>query len=160
MSEVKRHTVHGYGRQDIYYNEPDGEFVFYEDYAELKAQRDALAVECAALKQVFATKEFSSEVTDVFSDTAVLRIDGDEYHSWQWVDNDSAVIRAVLEVMKPETPAIDAYLNSVRADAVVNAAAHLGDMASGKSPSTAELIKSCGRSLLAFAAQLRAGEVK
>lgn len=55
----------------------------------------------------------------------------------------------------PETPATDAYLNSVRADAVVKAAAHLGDMASGKSASTAELIKSCGRVLLTFAAQLR-----
>ena len=54
MSEVKRHTVHGYGRQDIYYNEPDGEFVFYEDYAELKAQRDALAVENEQLRQINA----------------------------------------------------------------------------------------------------------
>ncbi|MFQ1679201.1 hypothetical protein ACK08B_05055 [Pantoea dispersa] len=56
-----------------------------------------------------------------------------------------------------ETPATDAWLNAVRADAVVTAGAHLGDMASGKSTSTAELIKSCGRALLAYAAQLRAG---
>ena len=63
-----------------------------------------------------------------------------------------------LTDVNPETPATDAYLNSVRADAVVNAAAHLGDMAAGKSASTAELIKSCGRALLAFAAQLRAGK--
>ena len=55
------------------------------------------------------------------------------------------------------TPATDAYLNAVRADAVVTAAAHLGDMASGKSTSTAEMIKSCGRALLAYAAQLRSG---
>lgn len=82
---------------------------------EIKAQRDALAAENAVLNGLFSTKEFSREVTDVFSDTAVLRIDGDDYHSWQWVDNDSEVIRAVLDAMKPETPATDAYLNSVRA---------------------------------------------
>lgn len=58
---------------------------------------------------------------------------------------------------KRETPATEACLNAVRADAVVTAAAHLGDIASGKSTSTAELIKSCGRALLAYAAQLRAG---
>lgn len=86
----------------------------------LKAQRDALAAENAMLKELFSTKEFSTEVTDAFSDTAVLRIDGDDYHSWQWVDNDSEVIRAVLNAMKPVTPATSAYLNSVRADAIKN----------------------------------------
>jgi hypothetical protein len=59
------------------------------------------------------------------------------------------------ELFTRHAPAID--LNAVRADAVVTAAAHLGDMASGKSTSTAELMKSCGRALLAYAAQLRAG---
>lgn len=79
---------------------------------------NALAAENAALKQVFVTKEFSTEVTDVFSDTVVLKIDGDEHHCHQWVDNDSDVIRAVLASIKSEnpTPATDAYLNSVRAE--------------------------------------------
>lgn len=85
---------------------------------ELQQKLDAMAAENAALKQVFVMKEFSTEVTDVFSDTAVLKIDGDEHHCHQWVDNDSDVIRAVLTSIKSEnpTPATDAYLNSVRAE--------------------------------------------
>lgn len=73
------------------------------------------------------------------------------------IDGDPAIGIHERCMLKPKF-AYDAYLNSVRADAVVNAAAHLGDMAAGKSASTAELIKSCGRALLAFANQLRAGE--
>ncbi|MDI6634321.1 hypothetical protein [Pantoea dispersa] len=93
----------------------------------LKAQRDALAAENAALKQVFVTREFSTEVTDVFSDTAVLKIDGDEHYCHQWVDNDSDVIRAVLTAINAEnpTPATDAYLNAVRAEGLDMAAAEI-----------------------------------
>lgn len=36
MKEVERHSVTGYGRQDINYNDPEGEFVYYEDYTALK----------------------------------------------------------------------------------------------------------------------------
>lgn len=88
---------------------------------------NAMAAENAALKQVFVTKYFSREVTDVFSDTAVLKIDGDEHYCHQWVDNDSDVIRAVLTSIKSEnpTPATDTYLNSVRADAVETFAVEL-----------------------------------
>lgn len=148
MKEVNRYEsgVH-YCSGDAMVQEDDGYYVKYSDYAELKAERDALSVECAALKQVFATKEFSSEVTDVFSDTAVLRIDGDEYHSWQWADNDSEVIRAVLEVMKPETPATAAYLNSVRAEGVEMVKAH-------PAISLCSLTHVCEE----IAAQLRAGK--
>ncbi|ARF49996.1 hypothetical protein [Pantoea stewartii] len=42
MSEVKRHSVTGYGRQAINYNDPEGEFVYYEDYAALQQKMDAL----------------------------------------------------------------------------------------------------------------------
>jgi len=190
MSEVKRHTVHGYGRQDIYYNEPDGEFVFYEDYAELKAQRDALAAENAALKdgaeyfmygpdcgferydsQDEAVKA-ANEMIDSYREDAGdgwcdeveqvcfgIVISYSRQHDVQQPSEDNGFLGSVDYMMSaPKTPATDAYLNSVREDAVVNAAAHLGDMAAGKSASTAELIKSCGRALLAFAAQLRAGE--
>lgn len=97
-----------------------GEYVKYEDYAALQQKLDAIAAENAALKQVFLTKDFSTEVTDVFFDTAVLKIDGDEHYCHQWVDNDSDVIRAVLTSLKEEnpTPATDTYLNSVRAEGV------------------------------------------
>lgn len=35
LKDVARHSVDGYGRQDIHYNDPEGEFVFYSDYAAL-----------------------------------------------------------------------------------------------------------------------------
>lgn len=107
-----------------------GDLVAYEDYAELKeeyerldkshsaalAKIDNLAAENAALKAAFAPKEIPTEATDVFSDTAILKIDGDEFHSSQWVDNETDVIRAVLDFFKPETPATDAILASLRAE--------------------------------------------
>lgn len=87
---------------------------------ELVSRMNQVAAENAALKHVFVTREFSTEVTDVFSDTAVLKIDGDEHYCHQWVDNDSDVIRAVLTAINAEnpTPATDAYLNAVRAEGV------------------------------------------
>lgn len=96
----------------------EGRYVSYEDHATLKAELDALAAENAALISAFMPKEIPTEATDNFSDTAVLRIDGDEFHSWQWVDNQDEVIRGVLNFFKPETPATDTYLNSVRAEGV------------------------------------------
>ncbi|EME1703208.1 ead/Ea22-like family protein [Cronobacter sakazakii] len=43
LKAVPRHSVDGYGRQDISYNDPEGEFVFYSDYEALKdALKDAL----------------------------------------------------------------------------------------------------------------------
>ncbi|WP_312817208.1 hypothetical protein [Atlantibacter subterraneus] len=35
LKDVARHSVDGYGRQDIHYNDPEGDFVFYSDYAAL-----------------------------------------------------------------------------------------------------------------------------
>lgn len=107
-------------------------------FAELKAERDALATELSAVEVIHDECAF---VTD------------DDYEACP-----EKVQKIIRNLAVMQIPATDAYLNSVRADAVVEAAAHLGDMAAGKSASTAELIKSCGRALLAFAAQLRAGE--
>ncbi|MGP2520503.1 hypothetical protein ACTUSX_11520 [Pantoea ananatis] len=47
--EVKRHSVDGYGRQDICYNDPYGEFVYYEDYANLRQDLDRLQAEVQRL---------------------------------------------------------------------------------------------------------------
>ncbi|HDI3023018.1 TPA: ead/Ea22-like family protein [Cronobacter turicensis] len=41
LKAVPRHSVDGYGRQDISYNDPEGEFVFYSDYEALKAALEA-----------------------------------------------------------------------------------------------------------------------
>lgn len=87
-------------------------------YEELEAQVKQLAAENAALKAAFTPEEISTGATDVFSDTAILKIDGDEFHSSQWVDNETDVIRAVLDFFKPETTATDAILDSLRAEGV------------------------------------------
>ncbi|EOY4369307.1 ead/Ea22-like family protein [Cronobacter sakazakii] len=41
LKAVPRHSVDGYGRQDISYNDPEGEFVFYSDYEALIAALEA-----------------------------------------------------------------------------------------------------------------------
>lgn len=41
MKDVARHSVDGYGRQDISYNDPEGEFVFYSDHAALAEALEA-----------------------------------------------------------------------------------------------------------------------
>lgn len=87
---------------------------------------------------------------------------GDMMHALIPLEYVSAINTFVERDVDGENPfaATDAFLNEVRAEAVVNAAAHLGDMAAGKSASTGELIKSCGRALLAYAAQLRVGSAE
>lgn len=41
LKDVARHSVDGYGRQDICYNDPEGEFVFYSDYVALTEALEA-----------------------------------------------------------------------------------------------------------------------
>jgi hypothetical protein len=111
MSEVKRHSVSGYGRQDICYNDPEGEFVYYEDYAELKAQSDALAAECATLKDINAwcqTEAFQNMYREFKTAEAIGCPDVDCMHD--------AMLTALMHA--PKTPATDAYLNSVRNELV------------------------------------------
>jgi len=121
-------------------------------------QRDGLAAENAALISAFMPKEIPTEATDNFSDTAVLRIDGDEFHSWQWVDNQDEVIRGVLNFFKPKTPATDAYLNAVRAEGALLVAERMRkaryvfkDMHHG-------VVSECADIAVDVAKKLRAGE--
>lgn len=53
---VKRFTVDGYGRQDICHDQ-EGEFVYYEDYAALLAERDADKKRIAELEQALSAAE-------------------------------------------------------------------------------------------------------
>ncbi|EOI3556466.1 ead/Ea22-like family protein [Cronobacter dublinensis] len=46
LKTVPRHSVDGYGRQDICYNDPEGEFVFYSDYEVLIAALEAARADC------------------------------------------------------------------------------------------------------------------
>lgn len=156
MSEVKRYSP---GYRDNYRDggfedckeSADGELVSYKDYTTLEERsnfKQNLTEQIVALqKQCVALAAENAALSRYFRSSAGAV---ENWNSWADAEDKLASV--------PETPATDAYLNSVRADAVVNAAAHLGDMAAGKSASTAELIKSCGRALLAFAAQLRAGK--
>lgn len=96
------------------------------DYAALQQKLDSLAAENAALKSVLEPKEISDEIQDLFNDTVKLDGDSDGYHEWSWVDNPDEVIISVMNAMpKPETPATDAYMNSVRAEGVLMAHAAL-----------------------------------
>lgn len=87
---------------------------------------NAMAAENAVLKSVLEPKEISDEIQDLFNDTVKLDGDSDGYHQWSWVDNPDEVIMAVMKAMpKPETPATDAYLNSVRAGGAMAARNHI-----------------------------------
>lgn len=77
----------------------------------------ALAVENVALKNVFIQKKIPSEAVDAFLETAVMDHDWNETSEWSWVENETEVIHAVLDALKPETPATDAYLAGIKADA-------------------------------------------
>lgn len=56
LKDVSRHSVDGYGRQDIHYNDPEGEFVFYSDYATLLDELERKDKRIAKLK---ATEQHS-----------------------------------------------------------------------------------------------------
>lgn len=78
-------------------------------------QRDALAVENTTLKTAFNPEEIPDDAVNAFTDTAIMDSDWDESGSWSYVENDTDVIRAVLDALKPETPATDSILSEVRA---------------------------------------------
>ncbi|HHD7453070.1 TPA: hypothetical protein ACOVEC_002475 [Klebsiella pneumoniae] len=77
-----------------------------------------LAAENAALKNVFIQKEIPSEAVDAFMETAVMDHDWNDTSEWSWVENETEVIHAVLDAIKPETPATDAFLAGIKADAI------------------------------------------
>lgn len=136
----------------------NGGFVDYDDYAALQQNLDAMAAENAALKKILTPPEIPEEAITAFENTVEFDHDFKEGNSRTWVDNETEVIRAVLAAMSlPETPATDAYMNSVRVKAVIEASAYLADIAQGKSARTAELIKACGRAVFAYGESLHSG---
>ena len=96
-----------------------------------------LAAENVALKAVFSQGEIQSEAVDAFMETAVIDHDWNETSEWSWVENETEVIHAVLDALKPETPVTDAYLAGIKADAaaplvsalkvIANSEQHNGD---------------------------------
>ena len=83
----------------------------------LADQNAQLAAENVALKNVFSQKEIPSEAVDAFMETAVMDHDWNDTSEWSWVENETEVIHAVLDALKPETPATDAYLAGIKAEA-------------------------------------------
>ncbi|HIG9854029.1 TPA: hypothetical protein ACYETP_004126 [Klebsiella pneumoniae] len=77
-----------------------------------------LAAENVAMKAVFSQKEIPSEAVDAFMETAVMDHDWNETSEWSWVENETEVIHAVLDALKPETPATDRIVAGIKADGV------------------------------------------
>ena len=84
-----------------------------------------LAAENVALKAVFSQEEIPSEAVDAFMETAVMDHDWNETSEWSWVENETEVIHAVLDALKPETPATDRIVAEAEARGVERAIAHL-----------------------------------
>lgn len=84
-----------------------------------------LAAENVALKAVFSQKEIPSEAVDAFMETAVMDHDWNETSEWSWVENETEVIHAVLDALKPDTPATDRIVAEAEARGVEKAIAHL-----------------------------------
>lgn len=157
MSEVKRYELEDIGptyhkRTEMVLS-VDGCWVDYDDYAELKAQRDSLAAENAAMKSA-ELQEFLRLVECMNGDYC----DGNYGNSKEWIRHIVAQQNDYEEKFG-DTPwgvvkgskylASESYLNSVRAEGVEMFAN------GGCAYEIPHRIKSL---LLGFANQLRAGE--
>ncbi|EPY4328965.1 hypothetical protein ACXDJA_002590 [Klebsiella variicola] len=107
------------------------DLVLVTDYQKLKDEFKQLAAENVALKNVFSQKEIPSEAVDAFMETAVMDHDWNETSEWSWVENETEVIHAVLEALKPETPATDRIVAGIKADGVEEFAAYQRSLSSG-----------------------------
>ena len=83
-----------------------------------------LAAENVALKAVFSHGEIPSEAVDAFMETAVMDHDWNETSECSWVENETEVIHAVLDALKPDTPATDRIVAGIKADGVEEFAAY------------------------------------
>ncbi|HEQ2046434.1 TPA: hypothetical protein VEQ20_000551 [Raoultella ornithinolytica] len=91
--------------------------VLVSEVEKLRAERDQLAAENVGLKVVFSQGEIPDEAVDAFSDTVAIDSDWDESGTWSYVENETEVIRAVLDALRPETPATDRIVAGIKADA-------------------------------------------
>ncbi|HCI6837144.1 TPA: hypothetical protein NPP86_000895 [Klebsiella quasipneumoniae subsp. quasipneumoniae] len=110
-----------------------------------------LAAENVVLKNVFSQKEVPSEAVDAFMETAVMDHDWNETSEWSWVENETEVIHAVLDALKPETPATDRIVAGIKADAIDEAAVELDRV------DTVASTRVIGFKLRDFSQQLREG---
>ncbi|MEN6734875.1 hypothetical protein, partial [Klebsiella pneumoniae] len=75
-----------------------------QKFLKLAKAYQQLAAENVALKAVFSQEEIPSEAVDAFMGTAVMDHDWNETSEWSWVENETEVIHAVLDALKPDTP--------------------------------------------------------
>lgn len=109
MGEVKRYkpVINDKPYKPYAYCEQNDEgiYVRIDDYAELKAQRDALAAENAAILSAIPEERFIDIMDENMDDVSLAE--------------DIGYNTAVKEMRRDiKTPATDAYLNSVRAEGV------------------------------------------
>ncbi len=96
--------------------------VLVSEVEKLRTERELLAAENVGLKAAFSPEEIPAEAVDAFMDTAVMDHDWNDTSEWSWVENETEVIRAVLDALKPETPATDRIYAGIKADGVEQAA--------------------------------------
>ncbi|HBV3784384.1 TPA: hypothetical protein MDV65_000946 [Klebsiella pneumoniae] len=126
-----------------------------QKFLKLAKAYQQLAAENVALKAVFSQGEIPSEAVDAFMETAVMDNDWNDTSEWSWVENETEVIHAVLDALRPETPATDALLAGIKADGVEEFAAHLRANYNG-----ASVCKIIALGADDFAKQLREGADK
>ncbi|HIE9836312.1 TPA: hypothetical protein ACXRW3_000591 [Klebsiella quasipneumoniae subsp. quasipneumoniae] len=89
-----------------------------QNFLKLAKAYQQLSAENVALKNVFSQKEIPSEAVDAFMETAVMDHDWNETSEWSWVENETEVIHAVLDALKPETAATDRIVAEAEARGV------------------------------------------
>ncbi|WP_395165711.1 hypothetical protein [Klebsiella pneumoniae] len=125
-----------------------------QKFLKLAKAYQQLAAENVALKAVFIQEEIPSEAVDAFMETAVMDHDWNETSEWSWVENETEVIHAVLDALKPDTPATDRIVAGIKADAIDEAAVELDRV------DTVASTRVIGFKLREFAKQLREGDGK
>ncbi|MBD8181638.1 hypothetical protein IFU25_07975 [Pantoea agglomerans] len=142
MSEVKRFDMRG----NTWLSE-NGHLVSYEDYAALKAERDALAAENVLMLKLLT--DISENHVEYFSEGEGYMFAGVPL---DYVSEINTYVSRDVNAENP-FPATDAYLNSVRAEGVDKAIAHLHKKFEGTGHIGVPVM-----ALESLAAKLRAGK--
>ncbi|EGD7221197.1 hypothetical protein JMA60_004114 [Shigella flexneri] len=112
---------------DLKVNETNAEYLVRK-FAEAEAKCAALAAENTGLKAALNHEVIPDTAVEAFNETAIIDHDWNDTSEWSWVENDTDVIRAVLEAIKPETPATDAFLAEIERKAIrkfINSIEHI-----------------------------------
>lgn len=111
-----------------------------QKFLKLAKAYQQLAAENVALKAVFSQEEIPSEAVDAFMETAVMDHDWNETSEWSWVENETEVIHAVLDALKPDTPATDRIVAGIKADGVESGIKTIMMMLNHQAPGVSDAI--------------------